>query len=76
MTRSRSTARGRVWKWRDTWHHEVTDSKGKVVLEDNALRWSLILEDCQEATAAVQVVENAGHRLRYSYDQLVDGVKL
>lgn len=64
-------ARGRVWKHGDTWFYAVGDSQGKVVLEDNAGDFALIIKECNRSVYGVQRIEIAGHALEYSYTEIV-----
>jgi len=65
-------AKGYVTKRGDTWHYLVQDRHGKCVLIDNTNDWRKIFDSCYFDTAAVRRIEGAGHKLQYSYPQLVD----
>lgn len=65
-------AKGIVYKRGDTWFCEVRDRSGKPVLMDNTGNWRVIFDTCLRDVFAVRRVENAGHRLKFSYPQIVD----
>ncbi|TFC59429.1 MULTISPECIES: hypothetical protein [unclassified Cryobacterium] len=56
------------------WRYTVTDSQGKVVLTDGCRDYDEILADAISGVTAVRRLENAGHEMRYSFDELVNGV--
>lgn len=79
----RSSAKGRVFSieephpWRLNrkhwvWYYSVEDSEGKIVLCDNTGSFRTIFEQAFRDVTAVRSVENAGHRLVHSYQELVD----
>ena len=64
-------ARGRVFKVGNTWHHQVIVG-GRIVDADNTGHWRTIFDGCNEAVYAFDLVLNVGHKIRKSYDELVD----
>ena len=55
------------------WRYEVIDSFGKVVMRDGCSDYAQILDDAHSGVTAVRRLENAGHKIKYSFDSLVDG---
>lgn len=54
------------------WTYEVTDSTGKVVLTDGSVDFDAILAIALADVQAVRLIEDAGHRIRYSFAELVE----
>ncbi len=78
---SRSTARARVFKsgpgrasrrFPTTWFLQVIDSDGRIVNEDNGGTWPHMVRQARCAVDALRVIENQGHRLSKTWDELVD----
>ena len=65
-------SKGYVFKRGNCWYYDVYDGKDKPVLMDNTGNWRIIFDSCFFGTAAVRRIESAGHRLKYSYPQLVE----
>lgn len=84
MSGGRSKARLRVWgerinlgsrripRLRWLWLYEVTDSEGKVVRIDNTCDGPGIIRAGLRALASVRDMESSGHRIQYSFSELVD----
>ena len=72
MTTGWSTARGRVYSTRWWWAYEVIDSYGKVVMRDTTATWRAVLTDCLSGVSAVRRIENVGHELNFTFDELVE----
>lgn len=66
-------SRAKTNEWH--WYFEVTDSTGKVVLRDDCRDYTRLRDEAIEALNAVRVIENAGHRLPHSFNELVEKVK-
>jgi hypothetical protein len=65
-------SKGYVYKRGNCWFHEVQDRSGKPVLMDNTGNWRIIFDACFLDVGAVRRIEQAGHKLKHSYPQLVD----
>lgn len=65
-------ARARVFKRNGCWFYEVFDGwEQKVVLKDNTGNFRIILDAAVQDVAAIRRIEQAGHRLKHSYEDLV-----
>lgn len=65
-------ARGYLRKRNGTWYASTYDRTGKVVLADNTNSYEIMLESVRCDVAAVNRLEGAGHRIQFSYVELVD----
>lgn len=64
-------AKAFVGKRGGTWYYKVFDSTGKHVLSDNTNDWRKMFDHAFFDAAAVRRVEGAGHKIKHSYDRLV-----
>lgn len=66
------TARGFLRKRGGTWYASTYDSAGKVVLADNTNSYEIMMATVRDDVAAVRHIEKSGHRIQFSYGELVD----
>lgn len=65
-------ARGWLRKRGGTWYASTYDSSGKTVLTDNTNSYEIMLATVRKDVAAVRHIEKSGHRIQFSYGELVD----
>lgn len=66
------TARGRLFKRGVWWRAEIRDSTGKIVITDECSNYQNLADQTRTDVEAVRIIESAGHRLQFSYAQIVD----
>lgn len=65
-------AKAFVFNRGNAWHYIVRDKHGRYVLSDNTRDWRKMFDAAYLDAAAIRRIESAGHKLQYTYPELVD----
>lgn len=65
-------ARAKVFKVGPTWHIEVFDRHGRVMVTDNTNDWRKMYDYAYRAVGAMNLIEQWGHKTKRTYPELVE----